>query len=152
MSNNLQNVKNEFTLLHFNPRGLRSKLTSVNCMLNKIMQQNRNIIVSIDEHVIVGKNKINIHNFSSFSKNGTSTKMGGVALCVPNGDVSSYVKFGEGQGKDEYLKVRNNDFNPALNIITYYGEIESRANPVEYEERWNRFTLELFSPFGVGYM
>ena len=130
----------DFVLLHMNPRGLRSKLASINHVVNNIVKPN---CISLNEHGIVGNNKVNIENYKSFVKNRSASRMGGVALSVPDDDISSYVKIAEGEGTDEFVIIRNDKYTPALNIVTVCGSIESRSNKTDIEETWNRFCLEL---------
>ena len=42
--------------------------------------------------------------------------------------IHSYMKVKEGEGNDEFIIIRNEEFSPALNIITLYGQSESRPN------------------------
>ena len=44
----------------------------------------------------------------------------------------------EGLNEDEFLVTRHSQFNPPINILNIYGDIESRSNIKETEERWNR--------------
>ena len=84
-----------------------------------------------------------MENFQSFSKNRQTSKLGGVAIAVRNDDTSSYLKVGEGKDNDEYLIVRNSTFNPALNIVSFYGGIESRSRIEETNVKWERFLNDL---------
>ena len=69
--------------------------------------------------------------------------MGGVSLSVPIDNKNSYVKVTEGEDNDEYLIIRNDNYSPPLNIITLYGESESRVSQEEVLDRWNRFLKDL---------
>ena len=62
--------------------------------------------------------------------------MGGVSISVPTDKLSSYIKVKEGDDKDEYIIVRNSDFNPSLNIISLYGESESRTCKSSIKQSW----------------
>ena len=70
-----------FILLHFNIRGLRSKLQSLNNVVNNVVSPS---CISLNEHGLLGKNNVKIDNFYSFTKNRINKRMGGVSLSVPN--------------------------------------------------------------------
>ena len=118
VKNKVKQVTN-FVIMHSNCRGMKSKLQSLNHVVNDLLTPD---IVSLNEHGVRGKNKVNIDNYHSFSKNRDSKRMGGVSLSIPKDKLTSYMKIKEGEGTDKYIIVRNNKFTPPLNIITYYGE------------------------------
>ena len=64
--------------------------------------------------------------------------MDGVATVLRNDEKLSAIKVDEGLDKDEFILTRHGQFSPPINILNIYGEIESRSNKYEIEERWNR--------------
>ena len=64
--------------------------------------------------------------------------MGGVATAIKNADKIYAIKTDEGLNKDEFIITRHSQFNPPINVINCYGEIESRSNTKEIEEKWQR--------------
>ena len=129
-----------FTLVHSNIRGLKSKLESLNSVVNNLLRVD---CISLNEHGIRGRNIVKIDNFHSFNKNRTNQRMGGVSLSVPTKELDSYMKIKQGEGDDEYLIIRNDKFKPALNIITFYGENEGRTPKEALFERWQRIRLDM---------
>ena len=67
--------KSDFTILHSNIRGLKSKMASLKSHINNIKPN----IVTLNEHGMTGKSKINIDNYLTFSKNRKDKIMGGVS-------------------------------------------------------------------------
>ena len=53
------------------------------------------------------------------------------------------MKIKEGEELDEYIIIRSDEFNPALNIVTFYGENESRTSQEEMYSRWQRLVKDL---------
>ena len=97
----------------------------------------------MNEHGIRGRNSVKIDNFHSFSKNRMNKRMGGVSLSIPNDKITSFMKVKEGDDSDEYMIIRNDEVRPALNIVTFYGESESRTFKEDLSERWGRLLLDL---------
>ena len=64
--------------------------------------------------------------------------MGGVATAIRNDEKMFAIKVDEGLDKDEFILTRHSQFNPPINVLNVYGEIESRSNTREIEERWGR--------------
>ena len=64
--------------------------------------------------------------------------MGGVATAIKNEEKMFTIKVDEGMNKDEFILTRHSQFTPPINILNVYGEIESRSNTKEIEERWGR--------------
>ena len=70
--------------------------------------------------------------------------MGGVATAIKKDEQMFTIKVNEGLEKDEFILTRHCQFNPPINILNIYGEIESRSNVKLIEERWNHI-LEIVS-------
>ena len=47
-------------------------------------------------------------------------------------------KFTKGQDDDEFILTKHRQFNPPINILNIYGEIESQSNVKTVEECWNK--------------
>ena len=70
--------------------------------------------------------------------------MGGVATAIRKDEQIYSLKVDEGIDNDEFILTRHSQFNPPINVLNIYGEIESRSNVKEIEERWCRL-LEIVS-------
>ena len=126
--------------MHSNVRGLKSKLQSLNHTVNNVLLPS---CISLNEHGVRGNSQINIENYFTFSKNRSNKRMGGVSLSIPNENRQSFMKICEGEDTDEYLIIRNDEYKPPLNIVSMYGECESRYSNDDILERWQRFLREL---------
>ena len=62
--------------------------------------------------------------------------MGGVSASVQDNLKGNTIKVGEGIEDDEYIIVRIDKFRFPINIITYYGEQESRTQNNIILEKW----------------
>ena len=62
--------------------------------------------------------------------------MGEVSISVKNAEYKDTVKIKEGQGDDEYIIPRHSQFQTPINLISVYGEQESRCSNDDIEERW----------------
>ena len=127
-------------VMHSNCRGLKSKIQSVNHTVNNLVKPD---ILSLNEHGIRGKNKIKIDNFHSFNKNRVNKTMGGVSISVPEDKLSNFMKVKEGEGTDEYVIVRCDDFTPPINFVSLYGTNECRVSKEIINESWQRILLDL---------
>ena len=127
------------TLEHSNIRGLRSKIQSINYVKSLIKPD----IISLNEHGIIGNNKVELDNYKTFYKNCVGSKMGGVSVSVKNDNFASFMKVKEGEGNDEYIIVRCTEFLPPFNVVSFYGETESRTPNEEVFERWQQLLLDL---------
>ena len=101
-------------------------------------------IVLLNEHGITGKNKVDIKNYTTFTRNRDNKQMGGVSISVDNELKKSSFRVKVGEGEDEFIIVKNESFSPPINIVSVYGEQESRAPKMKVYEAWNRLTDELF--------
>ena len=99
--------------------------------------------ISLNEHGVRGNNKVPIENFYSFCKNRKNKRMGGVSLSIPKDKIDSYIKVKEGEDEDEYIIIRNDTVSPPLNIVTFYGENESRTSKEDLHNRWKRLLCDL---------
>ena len=112
--NKLCKLTTNFILLHSNIRGLKSKVQSLNHIVNNIIPVD---CISLNEHGVRGSNKVQIENYYTFSKNRKNKKMGGVSLSIPEDKIDSFMKIKEGEYSDEYFIIRNESFVPPINIL-----------------------------------
>ena len=82
--------------------------------------------------------KPKIYGYYSYALNRTDKSMGGVATCIANKEVANTVSMKYGEGDNEFIITRHNQFCIPINIINVYGEQESRAGKEDVENRWNR--------------
>ena len=128
------NKKSDFTLLHKNIRGLRSKRDSMKTVIDAVIPD----MILLNEHGITKKNKVNIDGYITFSKNRMDKIMGGVSISTKKAESQHVVKVKEGQNDDEFILVRNEKFKPAINVLTVYGEQENRTPKQIIVEKWGR--------------
>ena len=121
-------------ILHKNIRGLRSKKESLNNVINVV---DPNMIL-LNEHGITKKNKVNIDGYITFSKNRNNKIMGGVSISTKKTEAQHVVKVKEGENDDEFILVRNEKYQPAINVLSIYGEQENRTSKVIVTEKWGR--------------
>ena len=97
----------------------------------------------MNEHGLRNRQKLNIADYKSFTKNRENMNMGGVSISVKDSEAKSTLKVGEGKDKNEYLITRHNQFSPPINVFTVYGETESRTSNDEAEEKWGNILTEI---------
>ena len=99
-------------------------------------------VVSLNEHGLKNKQKMQIGGYKSYTKNRFNSNMGGVSVSVKSGDAQNSLKICEGEGDNEYIVTRHNQFYPAINIINVYGC--QKTVPVNtIEEKWNKILSEV---------
>ena len=117
--------KEKFVVYHVNPRGVTSKSIS----LQNIVKSNdidADVITLVETNLKRTK-KVEIEGYTCYSRNRNVGKMGGIATLVKNTAKDSVIKVGEGSDGNEYIITRHNEFKIPINIITLYGEKESRS-------------------------
>ena len=62
--------------------------------------------------------------------------MGGVSISVKKDEAHHVIKVKEGEKDDEFIIVRNEKFKPAINVMTIYGEQETRSSKAKILEKW----------------
>ena len=126
------NDANKWSILHSNCRGYNSKKHSFMSIINGV---NLNI-VTINELGYKKDKRLSIPGYHCYNRNRISQNMGGVATVIRNDEQMFAIKVDEGLDKDEFILTRHCQFSPPINILNIYGEIESRSNKKEIEERW----------------
>ena len=133
------NNDEEWSIYYSNIRGYKSKCESLTSIINGL---DPNIIV-LNETGLKFREKLKIENYKSFNRNRQDKNMGGVSISVRDDETKHVVKSSEGKDDDEYLITRHDQFNPAINIITIYGEQENRTISKDAEEKWENILGEL---------
>ena len=100
-------------------------------------------MVTLNEHALKNKQKLNIDNYDSFTRNRQNSHMGGVSISIKSDEAKHVLKSGEGKENNEFLITRHAQFEPALNVFTVYCEQESRTQQNETENRWGEILEEL---------
>ena len=116
-----------------NVRGFRSKRESV----KRILKKEKPAIVILNETQMLGRSKVDLKPFTSWSKNRTEKGGGGITTAVSPHLAHSAVGVGEGEQGDEYLVTRLEAFTPALTIINCYGE-QRKVGKEVVEAKWGR--------------
>ena len=132
--------KSELILMHANVRGFLSKKQSIIDNVEKVSPD----IFLTNEHGLRGKNKVNIPSYFSFTKCRESKQSGGCSISVVNAMKQETVKVKEGINDDEYIIVRIETFAFPINIVSYYGEQESRSGGNDKVlDKWLRFRQDI---------
>ena len=130
---------NSWTILHNNVRGIESKQDSLVSIVN-LVQPN---VITLNETFLKKNKKPRIYGYFSYAHNRSNKSMGGVATCIANKEIANTVSMKYGEGDDEFIITRHNQFYTPINIVNLYGEQESRVGNDEVESRWNRVVDEL---------
>ena len=128
----------EFTILLSNLRGFHSKKHSLEQVIKKL----RPSMILMNETQLLGKAKVSLKSYTSWSRNRSVQGGGGVATSVARPYMDSAVGAGEGVGEDEYLVTRIECFSPALTVVNCYGE-QRKCVKEQVEVKWNRLRTEL---------
>ena len=76
-----------------------------------------------------GRNKVQLPGYTTFSRNRVDKSMVGISTSIKNNMGNQAINVGEGY--DEYLIVRLEQFKPAICVINCYGEQEGRVGREE---------------------
>ena len=119
--NNDMYKKDKFSILHTNIQSSKNKLNSLVAII-KSLDVN---IVTINETHLKANGKLNIEGYKTFTRNRKDQAKGGMATSVKNKNAATSLKVGEGEF-DEYIITHHGEFQPAINVINYYGKQETR--------------------------
>ena len=128
----------DITILHSNCDGYISKKES----LEDIVKKREADILLLNETALKGKRKVKIKDYFSFVKNREKIK-GGVATVVSNYLKPNTIKVTEGKEEDEYIITRFDHVVPALNLVTIYGQQESKTSNEDITASWQRLQKDL---------
>ena len=135
------NSSNKFSIFLSNVRGARSKLLSLQAIVNN-PDVNPEVVALVETN-LRRSSKLNLEGYKSFCKNRQNGNMGGVAVLVKKSVSENAIKAGEGSDENEYLVTRHSQFAIPINIVTVYGEQESRSNVNEVNRKWNILMNEI---------
>ena len=121
-----------FTLMHSNIRGFDSKVVSLNSILGVIKPD----VLTINETFLKNNRNIKIPGYECFNLNRNDIDGGGVATCVSNKDKSNTLNIFKGDIKTEILVTRHSQFERPINVINFYGKVESRSCVDSIQEQW----------------
>ena len=133
-TNNTVNIK----IIQTNMDGYTTKQES----LREIAKDESPDIITINDTALKGKMKVKVPDFFSYSKNREKNK-GGVATVIAEHLKPNTVKVGEGKEGDEYIIIRFDVTNPAINVINIYGQQESKTENDEIEKSWLRLLEDI---------
>ena len=132
---------NKFSIFFSNIRGARSKLLSLQSIVNNPVVDPE--VIALVETNLRKTSKLQLDGFKCFSKNRQTGNMGGVAVLVKESDSSNVIKAAEGSDENEFLVTRHNQFSVPINVMTLYGEQESRTKVDKINKNWNTIMNEL---------
>ena len=130
-------VVNKWIIFHLNIRGLKSKYPSVGPIVNALDVD----LISLNEHGLRNKQKMQIGGYKSYTKNRFNSNMGGVSISVKDEDSNVTLKVGEGKDDNEFIITRHNQCFPAINVINVYG-CQKSAPIATIEDKWNEILEE----------
>ena len=125
-------------IIHSNIDGYESKKESV----NEFVEKEKPDVIMFNDTNLKGKLKIKIPRYFSYSKNREKFK-GGVATVIANHLKHNTMKVTEGKDYDEYIVTRFDHTVPPVNIVTIYGNQESRSTDSEIEKSWMRLMKDV---------
>ena len=99
-------------------------------------------IISVNETNMKKNNKFQVEGYKCIFRNRKNSHMGGVATCFRENDASDTLIVSKGE-KEEYIVTRHGQFSPAINIINFYGQQESRQTIEEIHESWEAVLNEI---------
>ena len=99
-------------------------------------------MVLINETQLLGKMKVSLTPYMTWTKNRTDKGGGGVATAVSQQFSESAVGAGEGENDEEYIVTRLEAFKPALNVVNSYGE-QRKTKKEEVEEKWGNLKRQM---------
>ena len=138
---NKHKVSTEFSVYLLNIRGAKSKLVSLQSIVDD-PEVNPDVINLIETN-LKKSSKLDVAGYKCFNRNRQNKHMGGVATLVRESDLKDTIKLSEGSGENEYMITRHSQFDTPLNIIVIYGEQESRSNKEDIEEKWEELMGEV---------
>jgi hypothetical protein len=133
-------------ILHSNIRGYNSKRES----LEKVVKDIDADVCTLNETGLRGKNKVVLPGYISFTRNRVAKAMGGISTSVKDTLKDNVVHVGEGEGDDEFLVIRLDNFTPPICILNCYGEQEGRSGKELVETKWAKLKHELDKIKGRG--
>ena len=107
-------------------------------------------MILLNKHGFTNKNKLKIDGYTTFSKNRENKIMGGVSISTKKHEAQHVLKIKEGEKDDEFLIVKHEKYKPAINVMTIYGEQESRVSKTEILEKWKRILEEIYNVLSRG--
>ena len=132
---------NKFSVFVSNIRGAASKSDSLQSIVNNPSIDPE--VISLVETNFKQNKKLKLDGYKSFNKNKVSGNMGGISVFVKECDIDKAIKAAEGNDSNEYLVTRHSQFKVPINIITIYGEQESRSKVEDVEKKWNKIMEEI---------
>ena len=89
------------------------------------------------------KKKIKIPGYEPFARNRAFKSAGGVGTLVDKEQLCFTAKVKEGDFNDEFVITKHSQFKTPINVINWYGEIESRTSNADIYDRWLRLQSEI---------
>ena len=115
------NSKDKLSILHTNCQAVKNKISSLQAIVNSLNVD----LVTVNETHLKGNDKLKLEGYTSFTRNRQNAEKGGIATSIVDKHAVNVLKVTEGKD-DEYIITRHGDFEPAVNVINFYGKQESR--------------------------
>ena len=76
--------------------------------------------------------------------------MGGVSISTIKAEAEHIVKIKEGDDEDEFILIRHEKYSPAINVLSVYGEQESRSTKDKTLDKWGKLLEVIQSVLSKG--
>ena len=94
-------------------------------------------VITLNETMLKDDRKLVLTGFERFTLNRNGKDGGGVANCVRRKELEETLKTFEGKDDLELIIPRHSQFTTTVDIINFYGVVESRAKKEDIDRRWN---------------
>ena len=97
----------------------------------------------ISESHLKFNSKLQIPNFTSYSRNRKEISHGGIATVVLDSEANDCLKVSDGVNDNDFLVTRHSQFSTPLNVINVYSQQETRTAVSVIRENWNEVIEEI---------
>ena len=117
-------------LYHNNVNGFDSKTISINHIINVVLPSLSLApsFLSFNETKSKYDKVVKVPGYKTFHLNRANKAGGGIASLVRESDKDSIVKVSEGLDDQEIISTRYAKYNPPINIMNIYNEVESHVS------------------------
>ena len=135
----IRNKSKSWTILHTNIRGFDSKVDSLKAIIGHVDPN----VVTINETMFKNDRKLELEGFQSFTSSRDCKDGGGVATCIKLSESKGTLQTFEGKDDLELIITRHSQFKTPINVINFYGAVESRAKKEDINSRWHSIQQQI---------
>ena len=92
--------------------------------LESILSNNLFNIVVINETHLRARRKVKLPGYVSYTRNRIDKASGGISTSVIDDEASCCVRVDEGEGDNEFIVTRHNQFETPIKAVNLYGQQE----------------------------